>query len=70
LFLLSGNLKPKDNFVLRKPKDSKENFALRKPKDSKDNFALNISAISWRPGLVVEDAGVPGETHRSWASNW
>jgi hypothetical protein len=21
----------------------------------------NISAISWRPGLVVEEAGVPGE---------
>ena len=30
----------------------------------------NISAISWRPDLVVEDAGVPGENHRPWASNW
>ena len=30
----------------------------------------NISAISWRPGLVVEEAGVPGENHRPWASNW
>jgi hypothetical protein len=30
----------------------------------------NISAISWRPVLVVEDVGVPGETHRPWASNW
>ena len=30
----------------------------------------NISAISWRPVLVVEEAGVPGENHRSWASNW
>jgi hypothetical protein len=30
----------------------------------------NISAISWRPVLVVEEAGVPGETHRPWASNW
>jgi hypothetical protein len=29
----------------------------------------NISAISWRPVLVVEEAGVPGEDHRSWASN-
>ena len=29
----------------------------------------NISAISWRPVLVVEEAGVPGENHRSWASN-
>jgi hypothetical protein len=28
----------------------------------------NISAISWRPVLVVEDAGVPGENHRPWAS--
>jgi hypothetical protein len=23
----------------------------------------NISAISWRPDLVVEEAGVPGENH-------
>jgi hypothetical protein len=30
----------------------------------------NISAISWRPVLVVEEAGVPGEIHRPWASNW
>jgi hypothetical protein len=27
----------------------------------------NISAISWRPALVVEEAG---ENHRPWASNW
>ena len=27
----------------------------------------NISAISWRPPLVVEEAG---ENHRPWASNW
>jgi cell division septal protein FtsQ len=25
----------------------------------------NISAISWRPVLVLEEAGVPGENHRS-----
>jgi hypothetical protein len=30
----------------------------------------NISAISWRPVLVVEEAGVPGENHRPWACNW
>jgi len=32
----------------------------------------NISAISWRPVLMVEleEAGVPVETHRPWASNW
>ena len=30
----------------------------------------NISAISWRPVLVVEKVGVPGENHRPWASNW
>jgi hypothetical protein len=30
----------------------------------------NISAMSWRPALVVEEAGVPGETHRPSASNW
>ena len=30
----------------------------------------NISAISWRPVLAVEEAGVPGENHRPWASNW
>jgi hypothetical protein len=29
----------------------------------------NISAISWPPVLVVEEAGVPGEHHRPWASN-
>jgi len=27
----------------------------------------NISAISWRPVLVVEEAG---ENHRPWASHW
>jgi hypothetical protein len=30
----------------------------------------NISAISWRLVLVVEEAEVPGENHRPWASNW
>ena len=30
----------------------------------------NISAIAWRPVLVVEEAGVSGENHRPWASNW
>ena len=30
----------------------------------------NISAISWQPVLVVEEAGVPGENHRPWASDW
>jgi len=30
----------------------------------------NISAISWRPVLLVEEADVPGENHRPWASNW
>jgi hypothetical protein len=30
----------------------------------------NISAISRRPVLVVEKAGVPGENHRPWGSNW
>ena len=30
----------------------------------------NISAISWQPVLVVEEAGVPGENHRSGTSNW
>jgi hypothetical protein len=30
----------------------------------------NISAISWRPVLMMEEAGVPGENHRPWASNW
>ena len=24
--------------------------------------------MSWRPDLVVEEAGVPGENHRPWAS--
>jgi hypothetical protein len=30
----------------------------------------NISAISWRPVLVVEEAEVPRENHQPWASNW
>jgi hypothetical protein len=30
----------------------------------------NISAISWRPVLIVKEAGVPGENHQPWASNW
>ena len=30
----------------------------------------NFSAISWRPVLVVVEAGIPGENHRPWASNW
>ena len=30
----------------------------------------NISAISWRPVSVVEEAGVPRDNHRRWASNW
>jgi hypothetical protein len=30
----------------------------------------NVSAISWRPVLVVEEVGVPGENPRPWASNW
>jgi hypothetical protein len=29
----------------------------------------NISAISWRP-VLVEEAGGPGGSHRSWASIW
>ena len=28
----------------------------------------NITAISWRPVLVVEETEVPGENHRPWAS--
>jgi len=30
----------------------------------------NISAMSWRPVLVVEEARVAGENHRPWANNW
>ena len=26
--------------------------------------------MSWRPVLVVEQAGVPAENHRPWARNW
>ena len=29
-----------------------------------------FSNISWRPVLVVAEAGVPGENHLPWASNW
>jgi hypothetical protein len=30
----------------------------------------NISAKSWRPVLVVEEVGVPGENHQPWASSY
>jgi hypothetical protein len=30
----------------------------------------NISAISWRPVLVVEEDGVPGKNHPPWASKF
>ena len=30
----------------------------------------NISAISWRPVLVIAEAWVLGENHQPWASNW
>jgi hypothetical protein len=33
------------------------------------NFS-NISAMLWRPVLVVEEAGVLGENYRPWAGNW
>jgi len=30
-----------------------------------------LSAISWQPVFVVEEARVPaGENHRPWESNW
>jgi len=31
---------------------------------------INISAILWRPVLVVEEAVVRGENHRHWTRNW
>jgi hypothetical protein len=40
-----------------------------------DTFS-NISAISWRPVLVVEEAGVPDEIHHDlieldeWSKKW
>ena len=30
----------------------------------------NTSVISWRPILLVEETGVPGENHRTVASHW
>jgi hypothetical protein len=30
----------------------------------------NISVISWRSALLVEETGVPGENHRHVASQW
>jgi len=30
----------------------------------------NISVISWRKVLLVEEIGVPGENHRPVVSNW
>jgi len=30
----------------------------------------NISTLSWRSVLVVEETGLAGEKYRPWASNW
>jgi len=30
----------------------------------------NISAISWRSVLLVEQTGIPGKNHRTSASHW
>jgi len=30
----------------------------------------NISVILWRPVLLLEETGVPGENHRPVASHW
>ena len=30
----------------------------------------NISIVSWRSVLLVEETGVPGENHRPIASHW
>jgi len=30
----------------------------------------NISAISWRSNLLVEETGVPRENHRLTSSHW
>jgi hypothetical protein len=35
----------------------------------KDTFN-NISVISWRSVLLVEETGVPGEIHQPVASHW
>ena len=31
---------------------------------------MPLSAISWRPVLGVEEAGVPEENLRPWESDW
>jgi hypothetical protein len=54
-----------------KDKMNNQNKQTIHKKERKFNATFsNISAISWRPVLVVEEAGVPGENHRPWASNW
>jgi hypothetical protein len=35
-----------------------------------DHFQQYFSYISWRPVLLVEETGVPGENHRPVASHW
>jgi hypothetical protein len=54
------------------PKKTKEQTVNRRLIDLIDFLRFNttfnnISAISWRPVLVVEEAG---ENHRPCASNW
>jgi hypothetical protein len=31
---------------------------------------MPLSAISWQPVLVVEEAGITGKNYRPWANNW
>jgi len=31
---------------------------------------INISAISWQTALLLEETGVPGDTHQPAPSHW
>jgi hypothetical protein len=59
-------LKKKKSVSKLEVKDTKE--ANKYMLTHQDVDSANISAISWRPALLVEETGVPGENHRPVAS--
>ena len=83
MFINTHNLHLVSGIKYKSVKVPKGVIRSHKPEDKRTNnykfefefFVLNatfsnISAISWRPVLVVKEDGVPGENNRSWASNW
>ena len=64
-----------EDFFHTKVKQQKYQHKFKTTQNKKKGMVLNatlsnISAISWRSVLMVEETGVPGENHRPVASQW